>query len=402
MYQARELSYFFDFLDSKFIEWSVSLGHPHFLSVTSYIFTFMIGLLIWHFSTKILSLPTLSGIALVILYWTSPNVFFGGIFFRSSKIGVALVAAILFITIHGYLNTAHQQPKRNNVLAQWLAFFGLAVTMTLFDRQGVFLTGMAWTLLLWWSFFFPNKKMLVPVSAITASLITSETYNRVIGPFLTQSLNHYSPNFTYQHLPLWKIIEHPLVYAWAGTSLYLDSVRFMLGNIPLLAAGAGLILLIALLVFTTYKEKRSAGRLSRYTVASLGLILCNVFLLIGLDALMVLRHTPLFDADIRRVYYWIPQVTILLLTMAVGLSHLIKKNIIPRNIVLLALLLAIAGNIYAIPKHNDIVLNGYIKPANEYSPKLIEALQNISNTHYLAPSDVIQDPVYQWFEKSQK
>ena len=33
MYQARELSYVFDFLDCKFVEFSMGKGFPHFLSM---------------------------------------------------------------------------------------------------------------------------------------------------------------------------------------------------------------------------------------------------------------------------------------------------------------------------------------------------------------------------------
>jgi len=399
MYQARELSYFFDFIDSKFIEWSVSLGHPHFLSITTYIFLLVTGLLIWHFR-KIIALPAPTGIALVVLFWTTPSVFLAGIFFRSAKVGVALLAALLFLEIHGYLKAKHQNPKRH-YLIRWLVFFGLGWVMTLFDRQGVYLAGMALIFLLFWGIFFPDKNMLLPISAISASLIMSYIYNYMIGPFLTQALNQYSPNFSYQHIPLWKIFKYPLIFAWASISLYLDTIRFMFGNIPLLITGIGLVLLIVRIFFTTYRELRSTGRLSRYTAAGAGAILCNVFLLIAMDALMVLRHNPLFDPDIRRVYYWIPQVTILFLTIAFFLSHIIKENKHLKNIVLLVLILAIAGNIYSLPQHNNIVINGYIKSANEYSPRLIEALQNISNVHYQVPADVLQDPVYQWFETSQ-
>jgi len=36
---SRELSYVFDFLDAQFISLSVSLGFPHFISFSFYVFT---------------------------------------------------------------------------------------------------------------------------------------------------------------------------------------------------------------------------------------------------------------------------------------------------------------------------------------------------------------------------
>jgi hypothetical protein len=399
MYQARELSYLFDYFDSKFIELSVSLGYPHFLSITTYIFFFAIALLIWHFSTRVVSLPYPIGIALVCIFWTTPSIFLGGNFFRSAKVGVALAAALLLIATYSYLHSEHQSSKRNFIF-QWLIFFGLSWTMTLFDRQGVFIAGMALILLFFWLICFPGKYMVMPLSAITASLIMSQIYNVVLGPFLTQILNQYSPNFSYQHLPLQNFFDAPLIYIWSGISLYLDTVRFILGCFPALIIGTALTLLITQISFTAQRELRSTGRLSRLSATKAGIVFCNVFLLIALDVLMLIRHNLIVYPDIRRVYYWIPQTVIIILSIALFLSYITKENNRLKTVVTIVLILMVAGNLFALPYHNDIVLHGYIKTSNDYSPRLIEALEHLSTPHFQVPADVLQDPIFQWFKNS--
>ena len=400
MYQARELSYLFDYLDSKFIEWSISKGHPHFLSATTYIFLFITGMLIWRFSTIKLQLSSVFGTSFVLLFWTSPSIFLPGNFFRSAKVGVALLVTLLFMAIYDFVISTDQVNEQATSFQPWLVFFLLSLGMALFDRQGVYFAAMALTFFMFWSLFFPNKRMLIPISALAGALLLGHFYNRQIGPFLTQVLNHYSPNFTYQMIPLWKPLQHPAVYAWAGTSLYLDNLRFLLGNIPALLLGACLLILIIILGYKLTRDIKSSRRLSRVTVTGLGLFLCMVVLLIGLDALMVLRHTPIFDADIRRGYYWIPQVALLTLTVALCTSYLIKRFPSSKTIIILFLFLAILGNILALPVHNQIVIQGYIKQSYEYSPRLLYALQHLASPQNEVPADVYQDPIYQWFRNS--
>ena len=400
MFQARELSYFFDYLDSKFIEWSISKGHPHFLSATTYIFLFITGMLIWRFSTLKLQLSPVFGISFVLLFWTSPSIFLAGNFFRSAKVGVALLVTILFMAIYDFLISTDQVHQQTAAFQPWLGFFLLSLGMSLFDRQGVYFAAMALTFFIFWSLFFPNKRMLTPISALAGALLLGQIYNRQIGPFLTQALNHYSPNFNYQMIPLWKPLQYPAVYAWAGTSLYLDNLRFLLGNIPALLAGACLLILVIILGYKVTRDIKSSRQLSRVTVAGLGLFLCMALLLIGLDALMVLRHTPIFDADIRRGYYWIPQVAILTLTVALCTSHWIKRFTTSTTIIALLLFLAILGNLLALPAHNQIIIQGYIKQSYEYSPRLLNALQHLASPQNEVPADVYQDPIYQWFRNS--
>lgn len=68
LFQARELSYFFDFIDCRFIIWCAVHGCYHFLSLTHYLFSILIGLIIWQFSVKELKLKPLIGVCMVMFF----------------------------------------------------------------------------------------------------------------------------------------------------------------------------------------------------------------------------------------------------------------------------------------------------------------------------------------------
>lgn len=400
MYQARELSYFFDYFDSRFIELSTKLGYPHFISATNYVFLLGISLLIWHFSTKMVKLSPISGLAFVLLFWTSPSIFLAGNFFRSAKVGVALSAAALFLLIFKFLSAENQSTKSRFSIYQWSIFFCISWIMTLFDRQGVYLLGTLICFVLFWSIFFPRKSNFMLLSSLLGSMIFSFIYNYAIGPLLTISLNHYSPNFSYQHMPWGKFFSYLIPYIWAGTSLYLDTIRFMLGDIPAAAIAIILCILLFITIFCIYRELKSKKRLETWAVAGLGIILCNAVLFIVLNALMVLRHTSIFDPDVRRVYYWIPEVTILYMTIALCLSRVSNSKY--NKTIQLILILAVVGNIFALSHHNDIVIHGHLKSSVEYSPILLDSLRNINNDQYQVTPEVSQDLIYNWFKQELK
>jgi len=400
LYQARELSYFFDFIDCKFIEFSILHGHPHFLSITTYIFLLTIGLLIWHFSVKAVKLPPLTGLVIVLLYWTSPSVFLAGSYFRSSKNGVALTSAILFLLLHKFLSMDNSNPEKHISNTSWLVLFAVAWASTLFDRQGFYFIGMIILLISFWHVAFPHRSNISLLGVFGATLTISVLYNLWFAPFLTEYFNHYQPNFSYQAMPWGSLISAPLTYIAAGAFLYLDTLRFMFGNLPLEVATIGLTIVIAEVFRRLVKKRKVSKELSRFNVASIGLILMNVVLLVDLDTLMVLRHPALLWPDVRRVYYWLPQAVILYMSLALCISNLKDLRGAYAHVILILLLLAIIGNVISIPGHNAYLVDGHLKAYVEFAPKLLDALANIKNTQYPITLDVMQNPIYQHFRKS--
>jgi len=400
LYQARELSYFFDFIDCKFIEFSTLRGYPHFLSITTYIFLLTIGLLIWHFSVKAVKLPPLTGLVIVILYWTSPSVFLAGSYFRSSKNGVALTGAILFLMLHKFLSMGNSNPEKHISKTTWLVLFGVAWASTLFDRQGFYFIGMIILFIFFWNIAFPHRSNIILLSAFGAVLAISLLYNLSIAPFLTEYFNHYQPNFSYQAIPWGNFIGDPLIYTAAGALLYMDTLRFMFGNLPLEVALIGLTIVIGEIIRRAIQKRKAGKELSKFDITSIGLILSNVVLLIGLDALMTLRHPALLWPDVRRVYYWLPQAVILYMTLAMFISSLKDLKGIYAHAILILLIFAVIGNVIAIPGHHIYLVQGHLKKYVEFTPRLLDALANMKNTQYPITLDVMQNPIYQHFQKS--
>jgi hypothetical protein len=400
MFQAREASYLFDYLDCKFIELSVRLGHPHFLSLTSYIFLFITSMIIWHFSARELKIPPPIALLNIALFWTSPSIFFAGNYFRSSKVGTALGAAILFLLVykHFQITNTGNEPKYPKLL--FASFFLVSLTITLFDRQGYFIVGSAIVFILFWEAIYHRKINLLPLFAVGTCLLASTFYNIILAPWLTYILNQYHPNFAYQQLPLDRIIREPLNYIAAGASIYIDTIRFMIGNIPPETVVIALILLTFIVINKFIQDKKQNGHISISTMISINLIITNIFILIGLNALMVLRHPPLVWEDVRRVYYWIPEATILLMTIILGLSFTINRIKPINDIITALLLLAVIGNLYALPMHKSHLLNGHLKEYYISAPDLLNGLRNVKNHQYLPTPETIKNPIYQWFVNS--
>jgi hypothetical protein len=398
MFQAREVSYLVDYIDCKFIELGVKLGHPHFLSITTYIFLLIIGMLIWHFSVHELKLPPIIGLALVSLYWTSPSIFFAGDYYRSSKSGTAIATALLFLLIYKYFQQTNSKQQHTKFLV--IAIFLVSLLATLLDRQGFFMIGAAVLFILFWQVEFPGRQNFLPLVALGISLAFSMVYNVFLAPWLTYSLNHYQPNFSYQQIPWERFFRDPLSYIIEGTSLYIDTVRFALGNIPPEIVVIGLIFLIIAVSNKYLRERKQNGRAEKSTGTGIGLILTNVFLLIALNSLMILRHPPLVWNDVRRVYYWIPEIAMLFMAFALGLSALLNQTNIRSNLIMVLLFLAVIGNVYALPSHKSYLLNGHLKAYYESAPALLEGLKNITNEQYHPTPETLANPIYQWFADS--
>ncbi|MGB5218389.1 MAG: hypothetical protein WBN66_08820, partial [Smithella sp.] len=190
-YRARELSYFLDFLDSKFIELSIENGFPHFLSLTHYFFSIATGCLLWLFCVKELNLKPLLGLGLVVLFWTSPGIFLGGSFFRTAKIGVALLVAILFYVIYKVVVVS---TKGNNIQISkkvWLQY-SLAIFLIMFlDEQGLFFAITVLVFLSIWGLFVRHKNIYIMLLIGVASILLHGLYRYTIAPQLTFILNGY-------------------------------------------------------------------------------------------------------------------------------------------------------------------------------------------------------------------
>jgi len=393
MYQARELSCFFDYIDCKFIGWSVALGHPHFLSLTQYVFLVLISLVLWRFGAGELKLERWIVLGVLLLFWTTPAVFLSGAFFRTAKIGVTLAVVVLYLLIFRILRAARENPEYRLSARSGLVCFGWAWAATLFDRQGVFMVGVIVVFLGFRFFGYREKSMLKLIGVFAAVLVLSVLYNYIIAPLLTLSLDGYWPDFKYQHLPWGNLAQQPFYFMGSGLSLYLDAIRFFFGNIPPWAA-AGVVVGLVYLGLTAGAERRENKPFRR---AALGFILSQTVLIWAMIVLMFLRHGALVWPDVRRASYFLPAISMFGMTLMVILSRVQTRRMLPNWCLAFFIGAALLGNIIALPRHRAIVRAGSLSAFYQSAPALLDALRNLRNPQYPISPEIARNRVFQFF-----
>ncbi len=395
MYQARELSCFFDYVDCKFIACCVALGHPHFLSLTHYVFLILISLVLWRFGVKELKLDRWIVLCVLLLFWTTPVVFLSGMFYRTAKIGVALSVMVLYWHLFRILRAAREMPGCRLSARSWLVCFGWAWAATLFDRQGVFMVGVIVIFLGFRFFAYREESVLKLIGSFVAVVALSLIYNYIIAPLLTFSINNYWPDFKYQHLPWRDLAERPAFFITSGLSLYFDLVGFFFGNIP--PWGALLVIMglvcLALVTGGGLRENKPFYR------AALGFFLSQTVLIWAMIVLMLLRLPTLVDPPWQRVYYFLPVIAIFGMTLLVVLSRLPTRRMLPKWCLALLLGGALLGNIIALPRHDAIVKAGQMRGYYQSTAALLDALRNLRNPRYAVPPEIADDRIFRFFHE---
>ena len=388
MYQARELSYFLDFLDSKFIEFSIENGFPHFLSLSHYLFSMATGCLLWLFCVKELNLKRLPGLGLVVLFWTSPSVFLGGEFFRTAKMGVALLIAVLFYVIYKVAVISKEGNDFQISKKVWFLYVMAIFSIVYLDQQGLFFAITVLVFLTIWGLFVRNKNIYIMLFIGVASLLLHGLYRYAIAPQLTFTLNGYWPDFNYQTLPMQAFIQNLAAYLSAGFVLYVETFRFLTGNPPM-AAGFGLLLLFIFfpLFYLHANPGLPAGYRKFFILAMVELLITNFLLVIVMNALMVLKHPTLIS--LTKVYYWLPANVMLAMTLAI-LTDIFYKSRIPGWVIMIALCLAVTGNIAALSKNKA--------EQSPVSSNLISAFKDVDSLNDVKNPLIEDNPVFEFFK----
>ena len=93
-YQARDLSFVFDYADCQFIDWCWRHGHPHFFSAMHYLLLLAAGLVLWRIATRYCGVRRVLAFALVLLLWSGPSVMLYTAFYRVAKMGLLLATLL--------------------------------------------------------------------------------------------------------------------------------------------------------------------------------------------------------------------------------------------------------------------------------------------------------------------
>ncbi len=403
-FRARELSFVLDYIDCKFIELSILYGFPHFLSVTHYLFSIAAGCLLWLFCAKELNLKPLAGIGLLALFWTSPGIFLGGAIFRAGKMGVAFLAVVLFRMIYRVAATSIKKADFRISKKAWFLYACAIFAITFLDEQGLFIVVAVIVFLSLWGFFVRNKNIAAMLVIGFLSILFHVFYRYAIAPQLTLMLNGYHLNASYvSSIPFQYLIHDPASYLFKAGFLYLETFRCLAGNPPPAVALGLLVLFIIYPVYYLY----TAGRLAdddkkAYILSFAGLLITTLLMVTAMNVLMLLKKPELiFLSDIKLTYYFVSVSAILVMTLAV-LMNIICQSRMPGWFVVMAVCLAIAGNIVALPKNKAVMAQGHLQYFHQTDSALLKALKNPNPVNGSVAPSMKEHMVIQFFQSKKK
>jgi hypothetical protein len=356
-YQARELAFVFDYMDSQFIAWSAEHGHPHLFSACHYLMLLLAGFALWRICAKYLGLDRFVALGFVALLWFAPTAMLYTSFYRGAKVAV-LTASLC--TMWTWFSIVNDRRGGLACYAKYVLFALCAFAMPMVDKIGLaFLCILCGFLACrWW-----RSRARVDASLVMtggAALGMAFLYGWWIGPALTIALNHYPAETGYSSLPIGEIVREPkrLAFVVIGGFLFtLDSFRIVLGNLP-----AGLALGVGWAVWY-FLPREGAGLSLRRFMSPAWLFAIGALAIYGLFVVMLLRFEEMFSNEHRRVFYSYPVAGFWLVVVAAGASFAIRRfGISGIRVARVAVVLAIVGSLYAIQEHRFVMKHGKYEP----------------------------------------
>ncbi len=302
LYQSRELSYFVDSLDARFIGWCVRNQMAHFYSLSAVIASVLILVIQqWGFAKGFPKLNCYAGLAVSAIWlWSPCN--FEHHFFRCGKPLTALgITALLFAV--KVLCVCKEKITRK---VAWI-LSGLAILLTpMIDRQGLFLIAASGGFFaLAFAFCEPedSKKFAFKrlSCACVASVALQTVLNTVVTPAIINALNGYTPSFEYQKMPVTAVLD------------FSGMLHFLIGNLGFWFTGfdsAGVIV-ICLFVVAVWRICREKN----YSAALTGVYAFAV--LTAMANLMMFRHRLLILDGVTHSAYFMPFAAVTIFVIAI-------------------------------------------------------------------------------------
>jgi hypothetical protein len=355
-YQARELSYFFDFLDAQWLKSLLRSGIVLFVPPSALLASILTWLVFARGSARAfpeLPAPTRSLVLLVLL---TSYVFLTtmGLFYRATKplLTPFLLALLFFLWRRLGRDAGLSAPGRD-----FGVVFGLGVLASAFDRQGFFYVAvLTATLGLFWVLRRRGAALLLGAGGAAAA---GAAYNYLLGPFVIHAVNGYWPRFNYQRMPMRKLLD-PTYYAKA-IELLPEYAATLFGGFPTWLFG---VLAVAAAIGWLRLRRRASAEAAPPTGAgatSLTVLLFVLFLAsqVFMFAAMIMRYPMVYDwADHRLWYFPWPFQAILAFGLLAGLA-----DVWPRigrrghEVIDLALVLLAVANVAQWPRHREISLH---------------------------------------------
>ena len=330
LYQARELSYAFDWIDARLIGFWLRHGVIIFYSVTNWVMLVtVVGLQQYGWRSLFPEMKsrvsTLLSLWFILLPCCTNNAFF-----RSAKYGCALLfTAVAFLSWSLIVRPPAGVRERRGRVA---AIVVLLVLVQWFDRQGAFFTaaytvGVGCLLLVSQRLRLQsggdengdrdNGKLLRALAfGGMGAVLFGAIYNLWLAPYLIFRLNGYHPDFSYQNLgnlPWFELLPGGSRFLGANAAFALTGTLNLYGGI-LLPAGIGVPF------FLCWHRKRD-GR----ALLAGGAFLFTLAAMWAAASVMAGRHPPLLLPQVMTSTYFLP-FWALLIVFAGGAAEALRRS----------------------------------------------------------------------------
>jgi hypothetical protein len=337
-YQARELSYFIDYLDARVFGALMRQGWIPFIPMSALVSSVASAVIVLR-SLRRYAVGLGPATLLALLYLTNyVHVVTMGMFYRATKPLVAplLMAAVFYLAAR--LRELHvdggERPAWKRAIPG-LTVFALFLLMGLLDRQGYFYALAGAGMLVTWTLF--NRRAWIMAAAAVSAAVVLTAYNWWIGPAIVQAVNGYTPGFDYQQIPPDRLQDFtPFRKA---TAMVIENSTLLLGSTSAIVSGA---MMAAALVLGLKRTPDMKWRVTVLVVAA-G-VLASQIVMFGL---MIARHAMVYDwVDHRYWYYPLPFQALLFACLCLLLARAMQGwSATGRAVAAGVIVLLIAGNI---------------------------------------------------------
>ena len=327
LYQARELSYVFDWVDARIFARLMVDGHrllflpfSSVLSMAAIVTIYLVG------ARRVLRLQWSTALLLLSLFLSTIVVQSStAILYRSSKIVLTTLQLLFFFRALWLLEPSRQPVSTVDVAG--LAVVG--ILMAWVDRQGYALmmvvatvSGFLWMRQRWLP--QPAGRVAraygaVAVAGVVAT-IWAVAYNNIIAPQAIHRLNGYWPDFVFEEVPLERLDAQLVKDTLA---MFTRQIEYFFGHTPFV--GVAVLALVVWAAAVVHDRQRPATTSLWGWITGTGVVFTTAIVSasIILIAVMGMRHPPVFRiADHALWYYTLPLQATVLCATSLALSRL--------------------------------------------------------------------------------
>lgn len=385
-FQARELSYLFDYLDLKFIVLCGKLGLAHFLSLTKYLFTLCIVLIFWHLFRQ-MGLPLAANALCLLLFLTASSVFNFVYFHRSAKVGVALGMSLFILWLYRVMSRPNSRP---NLLQSALGFLVVSATAW-FDPQGFFFMALAVPLMGFVSIRDRNSKLSFAFIPVLLACFVHAFYRYFAGPALMRSWFGYVLDHPMHSFAAGDFIRGPVMQRGIDSAeVVINYFRIFSGSLPF---SLGLIGLCAILLFNVISPSGRAKKID-----SLGLVMGLVTLgMVFMVYVMGIKYSRfVFQPRQIRGIYALPAIICFLFLWGFTVKRLFSRYAKVRYGVYALLVGIVASNIIHLPDHKRRMDEDFLG-AHDGVAEMVSALRTLDRSVPGLPRTMWSDPFFESF-----